>query len=77
MVEAVNITSSDITLSMKTDSKETAAKVLQQLKTIPSLSEVTTNGITESRSEVGVTTVKFVINARYDDLLLQEGDDNE
>ncbi|NLP34278.1 MAG: pilus assembly protein PilM [Clostridiales bacterium] len=77
VVEAVNITSSDITLSMKTDSKETAAKVLQQLKTIPSLSEVTTNGITESRSEVGVTTVKFVINARYDDLLLQEGDDNE
>jgi type IV pilus assembly protein PilN len=77
IVEALNLTSTDITLSMKADSKETAAKVLQQLKTIPYLKEVTTNGITETANEDKITTVKFIINAKHEIQALQEEEKDE
>lgn len=72
-VKTMNITSKDITLSLETDSKETAAFALQQLKTIPYITAVYTNGINDGTirgNDVG--SVTFVITAEYDMEFLQE-----
>jgi Tfp pilus assembly protein PilN len=59
IVETFNVTSTDVTLSIKGDSKETAAKLLLQLKSCASLSQVGTSAITETEDEYGVKTVQF------------------
>lgn len=73
IVKTMNITTEDITLSLETDSKETAAYTLQQLKTIPYITAVRTTGINDGAirgNESG--SVSFVITAQYDLELLQE-----
>lgn len=65
IVVTLNVTSTDITLGIKCDSKVTAAKVLEQLRTFPGLSQVETGGITENADEFGVRTVQFVVTGIY------------
>ncbi len=73
----MNISTEDITLSIETDSKETAAFTLQQLKSIPYITAVFTTGINDGtirENEAG--SVSFVITAQYEKELLQ-GESNE
>lgn len=72
IIETINITSTDLTLSIKGDSKVTAAKVLQQLKASTFLTGIRTGGMTETKDDVGVVTVNFVVSANYNLVALQE-----
>ena len=72
IVQTMSVTSTDITLGFKGDSKQTAAKVLQQLKTFTSISQVSTGGITETEDENGFVTVQFIVTASYTMEYLQE-----
>ena len=65
LIESFMIASNAITLSVKADSKETAAMVLQQLKAIPLLSQINTSGITVEDNKNGMVTVRFVVTAQY------------
>ena len=64
-IESFMIASNAITLSVKADSKETAAMVLQQLKSIPILSQINTSGITVEDDKNGIVTIRFVVTAQY------------
>lgn len=64
-LESFMIASNAITLSIKADSKETAAIVLQQLKSTPILSQINTSGITVEDDKNGIVTVRFVVTAQY------------
>jgi type IV pilus assembly protein PilM len=72
IIETLNVTSADLTLSIKGDSKVTAAKVLQQLKGCTFLTGIRTSGITETKDEMGIVTVNFVVSANYNIMALQE-----
>ncbi len=72
VVQTMNASSNGITMSFRGNSEITAAKTLQQLKTIPLLSQVNTDAITFSEDENGIITVYFVINCTYSTMLLQE-----
>ncbi len=72
VVQTMNVTKDGIILSFRGNSEITAAKTLQQLKTIPRLSQVNTDAITFSEDENGIVTVYFVINCTYGVELLQE-----
>lgn len=74
-VESLNINSTDISLSMRSNSLETSAKVLQQLKTISSLTAIYTSGLTETKNEDGTTTVRFTVTGKYTADSLEEGSD--
>lgn len=65
LIESFMIASNAITLSVKADSKETAAMVLQQLKSISILSQINTSGITVEDNKNGMVTVRFVVTAQY------------
>lgn len=72
VVQTMNITENGMILSFRGNSEITAAKTLQQLKTIPGLSQVNTDAITFSEDENGIVTVYYVINCTYGVELLQE-----
>ena len=65
LIESFMIASNAITLSVKADSKETAAMVLLQLKSISILSQINTSGITVEDNKNGMVTVRFVVTAQY------------
>ena len=65
LIESFMIASNAITFSVKADSKETAAMVLQQLKSISILSQINTSGITVEDNKNGMVTVRFVVTAQY------------
>jgi len=72
IIQTMTVTSTDITLSFKGDSKKTAAKVLQQLKTFTNISQISTAGITETEDENGFATVQFIVMGSYNMEYLQE-----
>lgn len=72
ILESFQITENGITLSMKCNSKEGAAKTLMQLKEIPYLSNITTTGITQSTDENGLSTTRFIVTGSYNLLAIME-----
>lgn len=76
LIETFLVTSTNLTLSVKADSKETAAKVLQQLKTFETLSQINTGGITEEDNKNGTMTVRFIVTAQYNTLSKEEDNEN-
>jgi type IV pilus assembly protein PilN len=72
-VESLNITPTDISLSMRSESLETTAKTLQQLKTITTLTMINTSGLTETENENGTTTIRFTVTGQYTTDALREG----
>lgn len=71
-VEALDFTESDISLSFQAESKETAAKVLQQLKTISEIIEINTNEIRETKNGNGINTVQFQVTGKYKDTVEED-----
>lgn len=63
---------SGITLKIRTDSKEAAAKVLQQLKTFDDLIQVKTYEKSDTEIVNGISTVSFVVTCDYKMENLQE-----
>ena len=72
VIETFQVTSTDINLSLKCNSKEVAAKTLMELKEIPYLTNINTGGMTETEDENGLSTVRFIITGDYNLALLQE-----
>ncbi len=63
LVHSFSITGNSMTINFSTVTKEEAAKVLMQLKTIPYISEVTVGGIVENVDETSNRTeVVFTVN---------------
>ena len=63
LVQSFSITGDSMTINFSTVTKEEAAKVLMQLKTIPYISEVTVGGIVENVDETSNRTeVVFTVN---------------
>ncbi|NLZ82851.1 MAG: pilus assembly protein PilM, partial [Clostridiales bacterium] len=75
-VVAMNITDTDISLNINTSSKTIVAKVLTQLKTIESLTQVSTANITETRDEGGNVTVSVTVSAQYQSIVEEDTDGN-
>ncbi len=69
LVESLDITSTDIALSIKVDTKSTAAKALQQLRGFPELIQIGTSEIIESKDEFGLKTVRLIITGQYHPIL--------
>lgn len=76
LIESFMIASNAITLSVKADSKETAAMVLQQLKSISILSQINTSGITVEDNKNGMVTVRFVVTAQYNTVTEEDGNED-
>lgn len=72
IIESFQITENGITLSMKCNTKEGASKTLMQLKEIPYLSNITTNGINQATDENGLSTVRFIVTGSYNVAALLE-----
>ena len=64
VVKSMNISGDTMTMGFETVTKEEAAKVLMQLKTIPYIKSVTVGGITGSAGgdETNRTKVQFTVN---------------
>lgn len=77
IVDSINVTSQGLVLSLVADSEPTVAKTLQQLKTIKGLTQVITSSLDISEDEFGLKSVKFVVNAAYDQELLFDSSSNE
>lgn len=75
-IDTLVVSSTNITLSVKADSKETAAKVLQQLKTFDSISQINTSGITEEDDKNDTITVRFIVTAKYNTASKEDNDEN-
>lgn len=71
-IESFQITENGITLSMKCNTKEGASKTLMQLKEIPYISNIATNGINQSSDENGLSTVRFIVTGSYNLAALME-----
>ena len=65
LVESLNVSSTDIALSIKVDNKATATKALQQLRGISGLTQIGTSEIVESEDEFGLKTVRLIITGQY------------
>lgn len=76
MIESFLITSTDFTLSMKVNSKESAAKVIQQLKTFETISQIDTSGLTEEIEKDGTKLVRFIITGQYKNTLEEDYSEN-
>lgn len=72
IIESFQITESGITLSMKCNTKEGAAKTLMQLKEIPYLSNIGTTGINQETDENGLFTTRFIVTGSYNLLAIME-----
>jgi cell division protein FtsB len=72
IIESFQITEDGITLSMKCNTKEGAAKTLMQLKEIPYLSNVATTGINQEADENGLSTTRFIVTGSYNLLSIME-----
>lgn len=75
-IDTLVVSSTNITLSVKADSKETAAKVLQQLKTFDSISQINTSGITEEDDKNDTITVRLIVTAKYNTASKEDNDEN-
>lgn len=65
IVDSINASAEGLSLSLVADSEVTVAKTLQQLKSIPALTNVYTSSLSISEDEFGLKRVTFVIDARY------------
>lgn len=72
IIESFQISENGITLSMKCNTKEGAAKTLMQLKEIPYLSNITTTGINQTTDENGLSTTRFIVTGSYNLLAIME-----
>lgn len=72
-VQTLDFAETDFTLGFKVDSKDTAAKVLQQLKSVPEITDISTEGITEIKDSNGMVSVQFQVRGRYN--ISKEGGD--
>lgn len=72
IVDSLNVTAEGLIISAVADSEVTVAKTLQQLKSIPELTDVFTASINISEDENKLKTVKFVIEAAFTDKALLE-----
>lgn len=77
LVDSINVTSRGIVLSLVADSEVTAAKTLQQLKSIKGLSSASTTSLDIAEDEYGLKTVSFVVDAIYDQVLLLENEQSD
>lgn len=71
-VMSMNVTQSDFNIYVKADSKVTAAKTLQQLKTVPSISQISTSAIIQTEDDHGMVTVQFLVTGKHDIVTIQE-----
>lgn len=76
-VISMNVTESDFALQIKGDSKVTAAKVLQQLKAVSNISQISTSGITQTEDEHGIVTVQFLVTGKHNTIELQEDNNGD
>ena len=77
IVDSINVTSQGLVISLVADSEPTVAKTLQQLKSIEGLSQVYTSSLDIAEDDFGLKSVKFVVNAAYDQELLFDNGSNE
>jgi len=82
VVKSMNISGNTMTMGFETVTKEEAAKVLMQLKTIPYIKSVTVGGITGSTGEddTNRTKVQFTVNCelqKYDPAAVTETEGQE
>ena len=78
--ESVNVltfsaTSSDVTMTMNVDSKEAAAKTIQELRAFESIDSVVVNAISEETNALGGSVVGFTINCTYAPVPMDVGED--
>lgn len=64
-VQTMDFSETDFTFGFLADSKETAAKVLQQLKSIPEFTDISTGGISEFKESNGIISVRFQVSGKF------------
>ncbi len=70
LVSSVNSTATDLSMNITVNSKEEAAKLILQMKSIPYFSDVEINSISENiDEETGIRVVGFSLKCTYKDLL--------
>jgi type IV pilus assembly protein PilM len=75
-VETLRADSQGVTLTVRANSEITAAMTLKQLKTIPLLTGISTDGLSFSTDENGIMTVYFIVNGCYQPSTFREVQDD-
>lgn len=76
LVDSLNVSTDGLSLSFVADSVVTVAKTLQQLRTIPALTNIFTTSLQISEDEHGLHQVKFVLEADYNMEAIQSYQNN-
>lgn len=65
-VSSFSSTASSVVINLKVDTKEAAAKTIQDIRKFDTVASVTVGGIAEEYNELGGTVVSFTLNIAYE-----------